>query len=138
MSDITVTSNAPSVLKDVEKAMQQAATMIGGTVEGHAKELCPVDTGLLRNSITYALGGESPAVSVYYDNKMEKVGEYEGSAPDDEEHEVTVYIGTNVHYAPYNELGTVKMTARPFLRPAMENNKREIEQILKMCFEGLK
>ena len=112
--------------------------MIGGSIEGHAVELCPADTGLLRNSITFALGGEAPRKTVYYDDKMEQVGQYDGEAPDDEEHEITVYVGTNVQYAPYNELGTVKMTARPFIRPAMEDNQREIEQILKKCFEELK
>lgn len=29
-------------------------------------------------------------------------------------------VGTNVEYAPYVELGTYKMTARPFLLPALE------------------
>lgn len=31
-----------------------------------------------------------------------------------------VDVGTAVHYAPFLELGTRKMAARPFLRPALE------------------
>lgn len=142
---IEVVSHALEVSRATEKAMKQAATMIGGTVEGHAKELCPVDTGLLRNSITYALGGESPQISQYTSDadptgKREVTyGEYSGSAPQDEDHQVTVYIGTNVEYAPYQELGApnIHLDARPFLRPAMEDFQREIEQIIEMCFKDL-
>lgn len=54
-----------------------------------------VITGRLRNSITWRPGVDS--VSPYVD------------------------IGTNVFYAPFLELGTRKMAARPFLRPALES-----------------
>ena len=35
-----------------------------------------------------------------------------------------VRVGTNVEYAPYQEYGTVKMPARPFLRPALDNSRK--------------
>ncbi|MBQ6264293.1 MAG: HK97 gp10 family phage protein [Clostridia bacterium] len=38
-------------------ALMQAARSIGGEAAGFAKENCPVDTGLLRNSIVFALSG---------------------------------------------------------------------------------
>lgn len=148
MGNIEVVSNRIKVEKATEQAMKKAATMIGGTVEGHAKEACPVDTGLLRNSITYALGGESPNITEYASNGTDKTGKriegktgaYTGTAPRDGADEVTVYVGTNVEYAPYQELGApnINLEARPFLRPAMENNQREIEQILRKCFRDLK
>lgn len=53
-----------------------------------------VRTGRLRASITWRAGQD--AESVYVD------------------------VGTNVHYAPYVELGTRRARARPFLRPALE------------------
>lgn len=145
MSTIEVSSNRLAVEKATEKAMNKAARMIGGTVAGHATELAPVDTGLLRNSITFALGGQPPQITTYASNgetasgkKIEKTeGHYDGEAPPDSNGEVTVYVGTNVEYAPYLELGTVKMDARPFLRPAMENNSDEIEQIIEKCFKDL-
>lgn len=138
MSDIQVVSHKREVEKATEKAMKKAARMIGGAVAGHAVELAPVDTGLLRNSITFALGGQSPAITEYKSDKKDKdgnetTGKYAGTAPEDEKGQVTVYVGTNVYYAPYQELGTVKMDARPFLRPAMENFKNEIEQIIEKC-----
>ena len=139
-TEVTMTDNSSKVLKEVEEALHKAARMIGGTLEGHAKEYCPVDTGLLRNSITYAIGGEAPAVSAYRSNDKDKNGNpvevkegmYAGSAPKDGRDEVTVYIGTNVKYAPYQELGApnINLPAKPFLRPAIENHTNEIKQII--------
>jgi HK97 gp10 family phage protein len=57
-----------------------------------------VRTGRLRSSITWRLGED--AKGVYAD------------------------VGTNVHYAPFVELGTTRMRARPFLRPALAAARR--------------
>lgn len=127
-------------------AVERALEMIGIKVENYAKELCPVDTGNLRNSITHQVDGEGATA--------------------------TVTIGAGAEYAPYVELGTGKnftpppewiehqgkkgrgldswvyqdkegnwhraypMKARPFLRPAVENHKDEFETILKNELQG--
>ena len=140
MSSVQLTSYIAKVEKATKTAMKRAATMIGGTVEGHAKELCPVDTGLLRNSITYALGGEGVNMPYYRSNDKDKSGKqiplkegtYEGNAEKDADNQITVYVGTNVQYAPYQELGApnINLPAKPYLRPAFENHINEIEQIL--------
>lgn len=98
--DVTITDNSEQVLQAMKEALDRALEAIGFTAEGHAKELCPVDTGRLRNSITHVTEDEA------------------------------VYIGTNVEYAPYIELGTSRMKARPFLRPAAENFGNEYKAIL--------
>lgn len=148
MSDIAVTSNLANVEREVEKAMKKAAMMLGGAIESHAKEYCPVDTGLLRNSITYAIGGQAPNVSSYSSNEKDKngkiiekkTGEYEGEAPKDSHDQITVYVGSNVQYAPYQELGApnINLPAKPYLRPAVENHTEEYNQILEQCFKGMK
>ena len=140
MGEIEVTSHAAQVKRATEKAMKKAAEMIGGTLAGHAIEYCPVDTGLLRNSITYAIGGEAPKLTTYKSNDRDKnnktievrEGTYSGTAPQDDNGTVTVYVGTNVQYAPYQELGApnINLPARPYLRPAFENHRDEIEQII--------
>lgn len=137
---IEVVSYKQKVEKATEQALKRAAKMIGGTVEGHAKELCPVDTGLLRNSITYAIGGDSPNIVTYTDDSGKIAGTYDEIAPKDDDDQITVYIGTNVQYAPYQELGApnAHVPARPYLRPAMENYKREIEQIIEQQLKSLK
>lgn len=100
MSDIKFTSNLPALETALQQAKARALEIMGGKAESYAKMAAPVDTGNLRNSITHQ--------------------------QDDENTEI---IGTNVKYAPYVELGTYKMTARPFLRPAAENHAEEYKQI---------
>lgn len=94
-------SNSKAVLSAEAAAVARALEICGGMAEGYAKKLCPVDTGNLRNSITHA--------------QM------------DEKHEV---IGTNVKYAPFVELGTVRMAARPFLQPAAQNHTAQYKAVM--------
>lgn len=87
-----------------ELALKQAARAIGGEAVGYAKANCPVDTGLLRNSITFALSGEEPDIKSYKADKAKneggevKSGSYSGAMPK-EKSGLAVYIGTNVKYA---------------------------------------
>lgn len=116
-------SNLDVVLSGSQAAIRRAAEMIGGMAESYAKELCPVDTGNLRNSITHTT----------------------------ENNDHTVVIGTAVKYAPYIELGTGKyaedhdkkgwhttsgMPPRPYLRPAIENHKDEYKEVLEAEMSG--
>lgn len=114
------------VLKALQNAVERGLKACGEVAVGYAQDKCPVDTGRLRGSITYAVDGED------------------------------CYIGTNVEYAPYIEFGTGKyaetggrktpwtyvdskgdwhMTngqrAQPFLRPAASNHSDEYIGILK-------
>lgn len=94
--------------------------------EGYAKDLTPVDTGNLRNSITHKVDSAENAV----------------------------YIGTNNEYAAYVELGTGKYTqggrqdpwvyqdeegnwhhthgqrAQPYLKPAVADHKQTYQNIV--------
>lgn len=51
--------------------------------------------------------------------------------------EKTAYIGANIEYAPYVELGTRNMKERPFLRNAVQNYKNEYKAILKDALSKL-
>ena len=73
-------------------------------VEEKAKDLCPVDTGLLRTSITSKVGA--------------------GHIPD------WASAGTNRFYARYVEFGTHKMRAQPYLRPGFHNARPDIDSNL--------
>jgi len=68
-----------------------------------------VDTGRLRSSITHAV--------------------------ETTDNEVIGYVGSNVEYAKWLELGTERVAERPFLRPALFNNQAEIA---KKFIEGAK
>jgi len=39
-------------------------------------------------------------------------------------------VGTNLVYAKFLELGTCRMAARPFLRPALENTRDRLAELL--------
>lgn len=45
-------------------------------------------------------------------------------------------VGTNVEYAPHLEIGTVNMAARPFLVPAVEQERTAFVQAITAAVEG--
>lgn len=100
--NVEFTDNSKQILSEFEQAATRALTRIGSQAEGYAKDLCPVDTGNLRNSIT--------------------------NAPDLEEK--AVYIGTNVEYAADVELGTSKQKAQPYLKPAVADHTQTYKNIV--------
>ena len=124
-------------IKLAEEAALKALTEIGLQAERNAKKLCAVDTGLLRNSITYAIDGEPPNIGEYKADKAKKgkseieTGGYSGSVPASEDGERAVYIGTNVEYAQYIEAGSSKKAPKGFLKPAIEEHKSEYMEIIK-------
>ena len=108
MSNYTTKDNTKEVLSAMEKAIERGLEAIGLSAEGHAKKIITqakaVDTGRLRNSITYAVSGKSANISSYSGDHGEEGGTYQGQAP--EEKGKAVYVGTNVEYAQGIELGT--------------------------------
>ena len=116
--EVTLTSNKDEILDALGEQLGQALIAIGMTAESNAKQEITkavydtpesksgyVRTGRLRNSISYGVDTDEPAV----------------------------YIGSNVEYAPYVELGTSKMRARPFLKPAVENYAGEYKDLLEQA-----
>ena len=133
--NIEYRDNTEEVLSALEAAIKRGNEAIGMAAERHAKKRITiaraVDTGRLRNSITYALAGEETHVKSYKANKGGKDREtytYDGTA--DGKKGSGVYIGTNVEYAPYVCLGTIHMNAQPFLKPAVNDHKDEYRKIL--------
>lgn len=86
---------------EIRAAFSRALERVGMQAEGYAQDLCPVDTGNLRNSITHTTDGTA------------------------------AYIGTNVEYAPYVELGTRRAAAQPFLKPAATDHRGTYANIVK-------
>lgn len=119
--------NSGEVIKELGSAVERALEIIGGKAETYAKQNCPVDTGLLRNSITHAVGGNTPAVQAYTASKGGGSGSYSGTVG--KAGDQTVYIGSNVEYAADNELH--HKTKSGFLRNACENHRDEYKEIIK-------
>lgn len=104
--DVKITNNADKFRDALPEQIEQALIAIGLTAETYAKRDCPVDTGRLRNSITHAYDDDS------------------------------AYIGTNVEYGKYVELGTSRMAARPYLGPAATQHSEEYKNIAKQALKG--
>lgn len=110
MFDMKFTQNN---LKELEGALppaiEKALEACGLFAESEAKTLLTeqkaVDTGNLRNSVTYAVESNG------------KRG--------------TMAVGTNVEYASYVENGTYKMRARPYVRPSISEHEAEYREIIK-------
>lgn len=100
--------NTGQAVDGIESAIGAALEEIGLLAEGYAARKCPVDTGNLRASITHEADAGGNAV----------------------------YIGTNVEYAPYVELGTSRQEAQPFLRPAASEHGAQYRQVLKKALGG--
>lgn len=107
---VSFKSNRNTIERELDRKIRRAAEIIGGMAEGYAKGYAPVDTGNLRNSISH--------------------GTEDGGH--------TVVIGTNVYYAPYQELGApnAHVPPHPFLRPAIENHKADYKEVLEEELKG--
>jgi len=100
-------------------AARRGLVKAGIIIEGQAVRLCPVDTGRLKGSITYATNsaGSRPSGGAGADDGV--------SSPGDD---YTLHVGTNVDYAPYVEYGTRRSpTGQPYLRPALDIQKVNVE-----------
>lgn len=122
-TEVKITDNSQQFLDALPRAIQRGLWAIGATAEGHAKTNCPVDTGRLRNSITFITSskqssGTAPAEPSDYAAR--------GMVTDDDE----VYIGTNVEYAPFVEEGSRTNRAMHFLRDACTNHGDEYKNLM--------
>ena len=132
---ITFTSHKKEIQRQLDDALDRALMTVGMMGESEAKRNLTknksVDTGLLRNSITYARGGKPANISAYKADKGDGSGSYSGTASKDPKDEYAVYIGTNVEYAPYVELGTSRADPKPYLHPAANTVGSRMEGIIK-------
>ena len=135
--------NIEQAKQEIQQRARKALNAIGIQVSSLArmeiqKSPSRIDTGLLRNSITYALDGEGTAISSYsadkasrYSGKTPPSESYSGTTPKEPEGRQAVYIGTGVKYAIYVHEGTDRMSPNRFLKNAVENNQGEIISIIK-------
>lgn len=106
--DVKITDNSKEFLNALPTQIERALIAIGMAAETFAKRDCPVDTGRLRNSITHAV----------------------------ESGEQAVYIGTNVEYGKYVELGTSRTKAQPFLGPAATEHSADYKALATEALKG--
>ena len=127
---VTFNDHSDEVLEAFEDGCLRALERCGLQAEGYAKDLAPVDTGALRNSISHKVDSSEPAA----------------------------YVGTNQEYAAYVEFGTGQystigggtpkshwvymgddgkfhigkpMKSQPYLKPAVANHVDTYRNIFK-------
>lgn len=88
-----------NVAPKVKSAMEQASILIMDT----AKEIVPVDTGRLRDSIDYQITEDAL--------------------------QTTSIISPHTEYAEFVEFGTSRQPSQPFMRPAWDENQAQVFQI---------
>ena len=96
-----------NVLDALGKAVEQTTQVAISDAEANVA----VDTGMLKQSIVHGS-------DVVYNTDS-----------------VTGIVGTSAYYAIYQEMGTVKMAAHPFLMPALNANKSTFEQLARKELE---
>jgi len=105
--DVKMTDHKQEILDAMHEQVQAALEAIGMDAASTAADKAPVDTGTLKNSISHAVDGN------------------------------TVYIGTNVEYAPYQELGTSKgIVGKHFLQFGVTAHSAEYANIIKEYLQG--
>lgn len=121
-------SHVEEILDNLDDSVIKGLVQCGMVAEGYAKKACAVDTGRLRNSITFTV----------------------------DENELSMTVGTPVEYAPHVEYGTGKYATngggrptpwvyqdangnwhrthgskpKPFIKPAVADHKKTYHKIL--------
>ena len=118
MAEVIITINGKPFL-GVEKGNERGLLKSAIFVTSQAKRLAPVNKqkgigGQLKNSIMYKVSGEGRGG--FNNRKGDKAVKQLEVRPNENE----AYVGSNLDYAIYQEFGTRKMRAQPFLRPAGE------------------
>ena len=128
---IRVTDHTGEVIRTVDSKIRMALSLMGDTVEGYAKEDCPVDTGLLRNSITHGQGGGKPNISSYHADNPKPGVPSSGSYSTLDGESDAEYVGTNVEYAPVQEFNDMhhQVGRAHFLRDAGQKHVDELKNI---------
>ena len=124
---VSIVDHVDEILAMEEITVLRALERCGMQAEGYAQDLCPVNTGNLKNSITHNV----------------------------ESSEKAAYVGTNSEYGPYVELGTGKFypggrqepwkykdgngdwhttsgqRPQPFIKPAVADHAQTYRNIIK-------
>ncbi len=97
-----VLANMAKTLISISKSIENEVKKAAFEVEREAKINSPVDIGRLRSSITV-----DKKDTLYYE------------------------VGTNVEYAAFQEFGTSRMVAHPYLGPAIDKVKTKYPNLIK-------
>jgi HK97 gp10 family phage protein len=127
---IVYKNNFPGIGEKINEGVARAVRRAAIDIEQRAKALAPVDTGALREGIYTVTDlwndyGRAVAAATALNPRakildpIQPVGPYEAG------------VGIVVDYWVANEFGTINRPARPFLTPAVEGARPQLEEDLK-------
>jgi HK97 gp10 family phage protein len=98
----TVTPKLIKAVPLIQQGIVDGLEMAGADMEAQAKDIVPVDTGFLQSTIYHNVDPAS----------------------------LTLELGATADYAAYVELGTRRMAAQPYIRPAFDAGQEALVQAL--------
>lgn len=125
MADVSYTEHFDEAKQKMTLAVQQCLEVIGQSAVTFARDATPVDTGRLKNSMTFVTRASTGGYSYTDDRGAGYDGSLSVSASDGE-----VWFGTNVEYATYIENGTSKRAGKHMIKRAAEEHKTYYKAII--------
>lgn len=136
-SEVNIKSNVNAVKEETARAILRGLKAIGEKAIDYAKGDCPVDSGRLRNSITYAVSDGTQGGA---NNKDKAKAEAEDYAMHGTPQVNTLVIGTNVVYAPPQEFSEtfIHTTGKAhFLRDAISTHGDEYKKTMEASIKAV-
>ncbi|MHB0968102.1 MAG: HK97-gp10 family putative phage morphogenesis protein [Bellilinea sp.] len=113
------TKELDRIAKQLNVKREAVGRRMAYQIEKRAKELAPKDTGALRNSIYTVTQKEDGYGKAQSATKSANSGVTTNPHPTPSGN-IIANVGPCVDYAEYQEFGTSKMAAHPYLTPAVE------------------
>lgn len=120
----------------VDRALNACGTQAVGHVVYNIIKNDRIDTGLYKNSITYAVSSEAPAKTSYSADTGGRSGTYKGTAEPAKGSAKSVYIGSNVPYAIHVEEGTSRKAGTHDIKYGISDHAKEYKQIIEKYRKG--
>lgn len=111
MADFDLTMYDKQAIRAIDGTLEEGILKTAIEVTAQAKDLCPVAD---------YMGGNLKGSIQWKTDKGQSGGDTSSTALTEQPPKNGAIVGTPVEYAVYQEFGTRKMNAQPFLRPAMD------------------
>jgi HK97 gp10 family phage protein len=111
MADFDLTMYDKQAIRAIEGTLEQGILNLAVNITAQAKDLCPVAD---------YMGGNLKGSIQWKTDKGQSGGDTSSTALTEQPPKDGAVVGTPVEYGVYQEFGTRKMNAQPFLRPAVD------------------
>jgi HK97 gp10 family phage protein len=132
MADEIEFNHFPQLMEAIHQAANKAVRKAAFDIAAHEQDNAPVQSGFLKSSI-YSEFADSSTYGQGVQGEGELLPEI-----DKAEDDTTAYVAVGAEYGVYVNYGTSKMTARPFVEPAVEAVRPGFESAMAKLEEKLR